>query len=72
MTFDNVWAQLKSEVQERHSAQMRLNTAGATSTPAAEAKLIWWYIRTTWVRWTTRHSGSTASYGGAPTSPVRE
>ncbi|MFJ9678332.1 hypothetical protein ACIRP2_09785 [Streptomyces sp. NPDC101194] len=41
MTFDNDWAQLKSEVQERHSAAMRLNTAGATSTGGGgEADLV--------------------------------
>jgi hypothetical protein len=31
MTFDDDWAALKADAQERHSTQMRLNTTGAGS-----------------------------------------
>ncbi|MCX5109347.1 hypothetical protein OOK13_12550 [Streptomyces sp. NBC_00378] len=35
MTFDDEWAQLKADAQDRHSAQMRLNTAGPQADGAA-------------------------------------
>ncbi|MEE1841923.1 hypothetical protein [Streptomyces sp. JV190] len=35
MTFDDEWARLKADAQDRHSAQMRLNTAGPQADGAA-------------------------------------